>query len=458
MSDTAILTDEQRQSHNRLLWLTAAILGAIFFYKNHSLTVSQYEMWVPWTDGENFKTAGGNVLKGLALSLTAVLGGFLLVRKEGQRLRLGSPLGVLIIVYFLWCGTSVLWSIDRGATVRHMAVFTFCFIAAIGIARQFRPRDIVLMTVIVYSGYFLIGVVCEFGLGTFRPWAAGYRFAGTLHPNAQGANLGLLCVAAFTLSRTVEARHRRRLLALVAVAFLFLLLTKSRTSAAACLAAGCAVWCLDVSPRARVVSGVGTAWIAGFAALLALILGYDVINDVTEAAMLGRGEESMALTGRIPIWTELMRYVWERPLAGYGYEAFWTEWHIEDLSEQLHWVFREAHSTYVETLLGVGIVGAILLSMTVLTALWVAAVRHRQTGDPACAFVFGFIVFLMTTGVMESGSVIASFETTMAGSAMAMLAFRRDILATSAEQLTTREKWDPPAHRLTVAGEPSMPG
>ena len=39
-----------------------------------------------------------------------------------------------------------------------------------------------------------------------------------------------------------------------------------------------------------------------------------------------------SLTGRMPIWTELMRYVDRRPLTGYGYESFWTAENIEDLS------------------------------------------------------------------------------------------------------------------------------
>lgn len=453
MSDSAILTTEPRSARNGLLWLTAAVVGAAFFYKNHSLTVSQYEMWVPWTDGEDFTTAGGNVFKGLVLSSIAVLGAYLLVRKDGQPMRFNSPLGALMIAFFCWSGLSVLWSIDPGATVRHMAVFTFCFIAAMGIARQFQPRDVVLMTVVVYSVYFLIGLCCELGLGTFRPWAAGYRFAGTLHPNAQGANLGLLCVGTFALSRMLESRKRRWLLAWCAFVFVFLLLTKSRTSVGACLAAALAVWCLDVSARTKLITGLGGVWLIAAAALLAFFLGYDVVERVTGAAMLGRGEESMALTGRIPIWNELMGYVWERPLAGYGYEAFWTPIHIEDLYERLHWVFREAHSTYVEMLLGLGLIGACLLLASVLVALWQSARLHRRTGNPACAFLVGMLAFLMTTGLMESGSVVASFETTMAGSTMAMLAFRWQSLANLSPRSELKPSWTGAATSSALGNE-----
>lgn len=456
MSDTLTLSTEPRPVHKYLLWLTAAVVGVIFFYKNHNLMVSRYVMWVPWTDGEEFTTAGGNVLKGLALSLIAVLGAYLLVRKDGQPLRFNSPLGALMIAFLAWCGMSVLWSIDRGATTRQMAVFIFCVIGAVGIARQFRLKDLVVLIVCVYSSYFLIGLACELGLGTFRPWAGDYRFAGTVHPNAQGANLGLLCVATFALSRMVDSRKQRWMLAWIAFVFLFLLLTKSRTSLAACLVAALAVWCLDVSARTRLIAGLGGIWVIAAAALLAFLLGYDVVEDVTGAAMLGRQEESMALTGRIPIWTELMTYVRERPLMGYGYQAFWTPIHIEDLSERLHWVFREAHSTYVEALLGVGLIGALLLLSTVLMGLWQAAVRHRQTGDPTYAFLIGFLTFLMTTGAMESGSIAVSFETTMAGSALAMLAFRRRSVASAAAAVG--KSWTPNADGWPVGYEQPMPG
>jgi O-antigen ligase len=432
MSHAATLPAAQTDAgKQRLFWLTTVALAAIFFYKNHHLTVSQYEMWVPWTDGETFTTAGGNTLKGLALSLVGLLGLGLLLRKDGRRLSLASPLGALMIGYLLWCIASVGWSVDPGNSLRHLAVFVFCFIGALGISRQFEARDLVRMTLVVYSVYFLIGLACELALGTFRPWADGYRFAGTLHPNAQGADLGVLCLSAFAMSRMVDDRKRRWYLIWLGVAFAFVLLTKSRTSAAACVASALAIWGLDVSGRAKVYTVLAISWCVGMAALWAYLLGVDVVGDLGQAAMLGREEESSALTGRIPIWQELMSYVCARPWVGYGYEAFWTPEHIEDLSDALHWVFREAHSTYVETLLGVGFIGAFLLLSCVLTALYLAAKRHRQTGDPAYAFVVGFLVFSMTTGIMESGSVSASFETTMAGSALAMLAFQRSKSATA---------------------------
>ena len=99
-------------------------------------------------------------------------------------------------------------------------------------------------------------------------------------------------------------------------------------------------------PDAR---GVLAALTAGFvicaAVLAGTLLGVDADDKLADVVMLGRQEESETLTGRIPIWTELMSYVRARPLQGYGYESFWTAKHIEAISDEMEWPLREAHNS-----------------------------------------------------------------------------------------------------------------
>ena len=34
----------------------------------------------------------------------------------------------------------------------------------------------------------------------------------------------------------------------------------------------------------------------------------------------------------MPLWTELLGYVKQRPILGYGYDSFWNARHIEDVT------------------------------------------------------------------------------------------------------------------------------
>ena len=188
-------TSEATGGDRRLLGLTICLIGAVLFFKDHTLRISQYEEFTSWAlDGP--AAAGGNVLKGLALSLLAVLGFCLLRRPAARRLRADNLLAVLWLGCCGWCLASVLWSGDPGRTARQDAAMIFCMIAALGIARQFAPRDLVTIVLALTACYTVVGVVVELGLGTFQPWRGDYRFAGTVHPNAQGVQAAMLCLAA----------------------------------------------------------------------------------------------------------------------------------------------------------------------------------------------------------------------------------------------------------------------
>ncbi len=137
------------------------------------------------------------------------------------------------------------------------------------------------------------------------------------------------------------------------------------------------------------------------------------------AVMLGRQEQSEGLTGRIPLWDELLGYVHARPLQGYGYQAFWTEKQIEDISDDMDWTLREAHNGYLETVLGVGLIGgAILLAITVVGLGRVVA-GYRATGDPGLAFLLGLLAFCLADACLESG--VSNFAAVLAQTGLAQL-------------------------------------
>jgi len=325
-----------------------------------------------------------------------------------------------MIFYLAWATTSVLWSVNPGMTCKRLAVLMFCILAAVGFVRQFRPRDVVLMAMVISGVYLLVGVGTELALGTFRPWSSGYRFAGTVHPNSQGAHLAILCLASFCLAQSAT-RGRPWLWTLFAVGIVFLLLTKSRTACAGLAIALAALWFINVSRRTQVLTALTAAFVICATILTGTLFGIDLDDKIVETIMLGRQEESEALTGRIPIWTELLGYVRARPLQGYGYESFWTTKHIEAVSDEMQWPLREAHNAYIDGTLSVGLIGVATFLAVVSLGLRRAAAAYRDTGDPGFAFTSCMLVFGLLSACLESGMMSPSFATLMAGSGVVQL-------------------------------------
>lgn len=415
-------------------------IAAVFFYKDHYFTVSRFDEWAPWA-ASGVVASGGNVLKGAALCSIGLLGAYLLAtRKEPGRTPHWALLATMF-AYVGWCFASVLWTADRGATVRQLIVLLAVFVGAWGIASRTQPRDLLKMLLIICGSFLAIGLFAELSLGTFRPWAGGYRFAGTVHPNAQGGLCATLAISslAWWLARGDAGRNRDAPgrvappakswaewlpAILFAAAMVGLVLSKSRTCLAGCVIACGVLLLFRVSARTKALVGFAGVWALVGAGFLLALSGVDLAAEAESAMYMGRQEESEALSGRLPIWTELSNYVAERPWQGYGYAAFWTEDRIDTISQDVMWVFREAHSTFFELLLSVGAVGLFFFIASALGAAGVAC-RRALRGDGYAAYLLALMVFFSITAFTESSVVWPCLETTVLGIALFQLALRR---------------------------------
>ncbi|MCE5267502.1 MAG: O-antigen ligase family protein [Planctomycetaceae bacterium] len=408
-------------SSRSLFWPAVVLLAAVFFFLEHDVRVSQYEAYTPWTDTAGSLENGRNAAKGLALGLLGIIGGWMLLRSRGREVHLNGSLPLLALCYLAWLGTTLLWSLDPGMSGRRLIALLCCLATAAGFAAAFRARDIPLIAVAIGTAYLAVGLAVELALGTFRPWLPEYRFAGTIHPNAQGVQLAALCLGSLCLLHATPER-RKPLWLCLGVGVAFLLLTKSRASCASLVVAVAAIWFVAASARARVLAALIGGLAVCLLALAASMFSAEPNDRLLGAMMLGRQEQSEGLTGRVPLWLELARYIRERPLEGYGYQAFWTDKQIESVSEEMEWTMREAHNGYLETVLSGGLVGGVILLAIVALGLVRAAGRYRATGDPGIAFVVGLLAFCIADACFESG--VPNFVAVLAemGFALLMLA------------------------------------
>ena len=104
------------------------------------------------------------------------------------------------------------------------------------------------------------------------------------------------------------------------------------------------------APRIRLLLGFGAGWVALSVAVVGLVAPGLVF------ALLGR---DTSLTGRGPLWHEVVHVIAQRPLLGHGYAGFWNEDSREVLYLWLRagWRAPDSHNGYLDVMVQLGIVG-----------------------------------------------------------------------------------------------------
>lgn len=408
-------------SSSALMFVLLAVgIGYAFFLTEHHLTSSKMEAF--GTTAEKLETvATGEQMKNLVgFSIIAAVGAFCVIYPARRRFGGVTLLGCLMVVFLLWCAASYLWATDSWVTTKRVVILLLCFVGALGAAKQLSARQLCLFTLLVTAAYIALGLGAELALGTFRPWEAEYRFAGTMHPNGQADNCGVVCLAAAVLLSSAK-RGRALLVALLVTVAVLLVLTKSRSACVSLIGAVLVFFVLRASSQVKLMVSLAGGWAAGLAVLTVELL--HASKSATAALLLGRQEHIGTLTGRTELWQELMLYIESRPLLGYGYGGFWSAARIDAISSAMYWGVGSAHSAYFETVLHVGIVGLVMLCSIIAVGMFSSAERARATGNTGYGFGLALLVFGAINGIAEAGFVSPSFLTWVAGCGLAQLAF-----------------------------------
>ena len=413
-------------------WLTAGLLGVLFFLTNHDVFVSRLPDYAHYDDSVISVAVGTNFIRRITFFLLAGLGIWFTFFSVQKPWKFNPWIALPLLGYVAWCCGSVLWSAEPGMGLKRVITLVCFYLCALGIGRRFEMRDLCWLMFVIIAAYFVLGLGLELAFGTFRPWQSGHRFAGTLHPNSQAAHLSMMCLAAFALAPR-EAKRRKWLYAAVALGLVFVALTRSRTNLAGAILALAAVGALHSSLKSKLIAGY-LAVLAGLTGIFLLMLaGKDPFTQLFEAAMLGREDDVASLSGRGFIWPICWEFIGQRPWLGYGYGSFWTPLRIEQFLEELQFSMFEAHNGYLELLLGTGIIGCVLYVASMVTSLVASAHRALKTRESSYALLFGVMVFAFIYANSESGMMGINLVTLLMTSQMLNLALRPAAASQSAE-------------------------
>jgi len=386
-------------------WLLFLFITAISFFIYNDLSNAQNG--IGNYDGVEDTIVGavaeGSASRRAALVSLAILAIVLLIRHRASvRHRIQNSLGWILIGFAALALASPLWAEDRRLTLTRVAVFAILCLAAVAVVHRFSVREIILWAFFTTGSYLVIGVVAEVLFGTFRPFASGYRFAGTLHPNNEGINCALFLLSG--LAAADVEKQKKMIYRICALAgFVFLVLTASRTAFASALVALAVYLGALSSKRAKIVTAYALSIVL---CVLLLTLGSSFLPDVKSAVMLGRDDSTVgSFNGRTGVWDEISHYVQRRPILGYGYGGFWTPAHISEVSEGEKWGIPNSHSAYLDNLLMLGAVGLAGYVLLLSTGIRSAFRTYCRLKGSAFAFFGAFLVFCALDGLLESAPI-----------------------------------------------------
>jgi exopolysaccharide production protein ExoQ len=318
--------------------------------------------------------------------------------------RLAAIAGLLVA----WMVTSALWSADGVTTLRESAMVGITIVAGIGAAVAVSERTLVLAGWVgVQTGlaWSAVGIVTlQPGTQDTKGWTGVYFNANSL---ALVASVGIL------LSAVLVAQHWRRrgrwLIVSVAggaiVADAWLISgTESLTPLAALLFAIAAAAVAGVGRRFAGPGRRGEPYVGAITALVGV--GVVVVTGVafsTRNSWLASFGRSSTLTGRTEIWQGSVDWWLDQPLHGHGYRGAWADpQFVLDQIEVRGESLGSTHNSFIELLLGTGVVG-FALAVALVIGLWMAAGRRALTGRmDAAVWPLAVLVFVIVGNLAET--------------------------------------------------------
>lgn len=298
------------------------------------------------------------------------------------------------LAVFLLC--SAVWSVSLGASQRAGVQYLFFIIGAIGVAENLEGDDF--MHLVVWVCF--LSAIASLVLLVVSP-ANAFGEAGDFRGVFSQKNpLGeAMSIGALASLHGLRASKRRRLFN-ISTLFMAMLLTLKSGSATSLLAIllfgtlGFAIGFLQKGGTARTLA------ITGIVILLPLAL-IGAFNSDLLLEMLGKDP---TLTGRTDIWGYVITDIYQRPLLGWGYQAFWSTdnpaaWKISDA---LHWWVPQAHNGLFEILLSVGLVGAALFIYVWGRTVWLSLKCMRTSENAMAITCLSICAGAVLVGVSET--------------------------------------------------------
>jgi O-antigen ligase len=369
------------------------------------------------SDPKLLEPAGEGNLIGqiLAILLSASLLAFVFVKKTRIVLTALTP---ILVVTFLWFACSAVFSPHSALAARRLVlaaltIFQAATLLLLPLDRDHFSRLLALcaLTVLVvcFAGVVLLPELSiHQATDLAEPELAGHWRGFFSHKNGAGAGMAVLIFIGIFVIRTFSPGLGALIVALAAF---FLVFTESKSP-------------IRLLPLVLVVSVVLTRLrnpAAKFAVAIAmpLVIAVLTIGSVLFGpiqALVGRLLSDPTFTGREEIWRFAIDHIAERPVVGFGFQAFWGTSDLVSAWTYLEsWGYRasDAHNGFLNIAVMTGLVG---LAISMIWIFVQPLTDHIRTppdrSDPALTllflqiWLFGLCVSGFESELFNGGSMI----------------------------------------------------
>ncbi len=280
---------------------------------------------------------------------------------------------VIMVVLLLFAGISGFWSVSPNNTLNGFFLVLKITIVGIYLSQTYSPDEVLDLLVGVIALASVLSILAvwqipEVGING-RYWHGVYSFKNFLGRLMAFGN-AVLVIYWFKSSGAVF----KQILAFVLFIFTGVLLISSKSATSIFILLGMygALITYGVWKRYHPYLSRRTIWflVLFLGILISIVVwNYEIIyaTILRSPVLIALFVRSSTLSGRTVLWETLWTWFQQRPILGFGYDAFWSL--FPDGITQFGLVLRHAHNGYLEIALGLGITG-LLLFLAVLVIAW----------------------------------------------------------------------------------------
>ncbi len=411
MKDSYVLTSADQETVPSVPWLSFLLLTILFFLLGgHDFKFSLVEHFDQSAEVFETQTTEGNPLRRLAAPLLGLFAIVLLYRQGLSNLTISGVRGWILLFYLVFVMFTFFWSIEPALTGRRLLIFIIYWLLALAFANRYWITAVPYFAFISSTIFVFTGVLAELANGTFNPVDSDYRFMGTVHPNIQAISCSIMFISAAVIYHG-RSKDKLFFLSFALIALGFLILTKSRTSFVTSLAVVSMLAFMSSQLTLKKIFIISAMiCVAGLLGFFAMNVGGEQFSLLSSAVNLGRNEGDInSLNGRLRIWSLSFDYIKERLFIGYGYDSFWTIQHIYTISLRMGFGIISAHNAYIESILGIGLIGTTAYVTFAAISLKKAFIFFKRSGNIGYAFHVLLLVYFFIQGLTESNFTMLSY-------------------------------------------------
>jgi len=208
------------------------------------------------------------------------------------------------------------------------------------------------------------------------------------HKNGFSQEMLILALLSFTIS------HKKLLISVIMkIGGLLCLFFVVKSSAVTSIVAG-----IILIPLIPILSMMRFSGFNRFVLIIVLIMLISISSILlieNYILVLEGFGKNITLSNRIYIWNTAFQHILDKPLLGYGFDAFWLD--QEYIMDEFGWGSPHAHNNILELLLDVGIIGASFAGIIFYDILKKGYDNIKNRGEYGSWFIISIFILFITT-------------------------------------------------------------